>query len=195
MLLKRDVLERIARGEVSLAFRCWRRPTVKAGGSLRTAIGVLAIHRVDEIVPEQLTEADAQRAGHPDLASLAAELHGRPGRLYRIELGYQGSDPRIALRARDELAPGELEQIVARLDRLDRLRPTPWTREVLAWIDAHPATRAAELAAALGLAKEPLKRDVRRLKELGLTESIEPGYRLSPRGRAVLAHLTALPDE
>lgn len=30
------------------------------------------------------------------------------------------------------------------------------------------------------------KRRVRQLKELGLTESLEVGYRLSPRGRAVL---------
>ena len=28
------------------------------------------------------------------------------------------------------------------------------------------------------------KRDVRKLKELGLTESLPVGYRLSPRGRA-----------
>jgi ribosomal protein S19E (S16A) len=33
------------------------------------------------------------------------------------------------------------------------------------------------------------KRRVRQLKELGLTESLEVGYRLSPRGRAVLEHL------
>jgi hypothetical protein len=30
------------------------------------------------------------------------------------------------------------------------------------------------------------KRDVRKLKELGLTESLEVGYRLSPRGAALL---------
>lgn len=192
MLLNREVLERIARGEVSLAFRRWRRPTVKPGGTLRTAIGVLAIHRVDEIAPEQLTDGDARRAGYPDLASLSAELHGRPGRLYRIELGYLGGDLRIALRAHDALEPDELEEIAARLDRFDRLRPAAWTRDVLSWIDAHPARPATELAAALGLEKEPLKRDVRRLKELGLTESLQPGYRLSPRGRAVLAHLLTL---
>jgi hypothetical protein len=33
--------------------------------------------------------------------------------------------------------------------------------------------------------------DVRKLKELGLTESLEVGYRLSPRGRALLARLGA----
>ena len=30
----------------------------------------------------------------------------------------------------------------------------------------------------------PFKADVRKLKELGLTESLRIGYRLSPRGRA-----------
>ena len=33
------------------------------------------------------------------------------------------------------------------------------------------------------------KTDVRKLKELGLTESLEVGYRLSPRGEAVLRAL------
>jgi hypothetical protein len=35
----------------------------------------------------------------------------------------------------------------------------------------------------------PFKLRVRKLKELGLTESLEVGYRLSPRGKAVLQHL------
>jgi hypothetical protein len=33
------------------------------------------------------------------------------------------------------------------------------------------------------------KRNVRKLKELGLTESLDIGYRLSPRGRALLMQL------
>ena len=35
----------------------------------------------------------------------------------------------------------------------------------------------------------PFKLDVRKLKELGLTESLRPGYRLSPRGESVLDRL------
>jgi hypothetical protein len=38
---------------------------------------------------------------------------------------------------------------------------------------------------------QPFKRRVRQLKELGLTESLEIGYRLSPRGRAVLECLVS----
>ena len=46
--------------------------------------------------------------------------------------------------------------------------------------------RAEDLAASIGREKLPFKRDVRKLKELGLTESLEIGYRLSPRGVALL---------
>jgi hypothetical protein len=38
MLIRMALLERIKRGEVGLAFRRWRKPTVKAGGRLRTSL-------------------------------------------------------------------------------------------------------------------------------------------------------------
>ena len=41
----------------------------------------------------------------------------------------------------------------------------------------------------LELDKVKFKNNVRRLKALGLTESLEVGYRLSPRGAALLAAL------
>ena len=37
-----------------------------------------------------------------------------------------------------------------------------------------------------GRERAPFKLDVRKLKELGLTESLNPGYRLSPRGRSLV---------
>ena len=42
------------------------------------------------------------------------------------------------------------------------------------------------LAELLGRERPALKTDVRKLKRLGLTESLEVGYELSPRGRAFL---------
>ncbi|MGH3360901.1 MAG: hypothetical protein ACRDOM_00450, partial [Nocardioides sp.] len=61
-----------------------------------------------------------------------------------------------------------------------------WTRDTLALIDAHPEVRAPDLAARVGRETAEFKRDVRKLKELGLTESLDIGYRLSPRGEAVV---------
>jgi hypothetical protein len=84
----------------------------------------------------------------------------------------------------------EIADIRHRLERLDRAsHHGPWTRDVLRAIGDNEGLRAAELAAAFGREKLPFKLDVRKLKELGLTESLRPGYRLSPRGRVVLAAL------
>ena len=46
--------------------------------------------------------------------------------------------------------------------------------------------RAPDLAARVGRETADFKKDVRKLKELGLTESLAIGYLLSPRGEAVV---------
>ena len=46
------------------------------------------------------------------------------------------------------------------------------------------------LAAQAGAELILFKRRVRQLKELGLTESLDVGYRISPRGRVVLESLS-----
>src|SRR5262245_52237632 len=91
MLLDHEALAGIAAGRISLAFRWWRRPTVKPGGRLHSQAVVLAIGAVDEIDPLALTEADARAAGFADLPALIAALPRREGcRLYRIALGLAG---------------------------------------------------------------------------------------------------------
>ena len=62
----------------------------------------------------------------------------------------------------------------------------PWTREILRLIAERPGVRAPDLAASLGRETLAFKRDVRKLKELGLTRSLPVGYEISPRGRAYL---------
>ena len=187
MLFRQDVLRRIAEGDVTLAFRRWRRPTVKAGGTLRTRVGVLAIDSVEPVDEDQVTDADARRAGAADREALLAGLRAE-GRLYRVEFRLAGPDPRIALRERSDISPEERAEIDARLARLDAAsRHGPWTAAVLELIAEQPATRAPDLAASLGRETAPFKADVRKLKELGLTESLLVGYRLSPRGRAYLS--------
>jgi hypothetical protein len=187
MLLSLETLRGIEAGDVTVAFRRWRRPTVRAGGTLRTRAGLLAIESVEPVEEDSITEADARRAGAKDRADLIKRL--RPeGRLYRIEFRLAGPDPRIALRGRADLDDEDRAAIDARLARFDRAsRHGPWTAKVLELIAERPATRAPELAAELGRETAPFKADVRKLKELGLTESLERGYRLSPRGRAYLS--------
>ena len=86
MLIRSAMLAKIAAGEVTLAFRRWVHPTVRAGGTLTTAIGVLAIDAVDPISTDAITAAEARYAGYATRTALIDELDRRDGDLYRIEL-------------------------------------------------------------------------------------------------------------
>ena len=190
MLFRPKVLQGIESGAVTVAFRRWKRLRVREGTRLRTAVGVLEIESIEAVRLADLTEADALAAGHESRASLLRELRSREGRTYRIRLHLAGPDPRVELRERADLGADELEEVRARLARLDAASGRgPWTRGVLQLIAERPGVRAADLAPLTGRERLPFKRDVRKLKELGLTESLEVGYRLSPRGRAVLERL------
>jgi hypothetical protein len=186
MLIRRADLDAIAAGTVSVVFRRWKRPTVKAGGRLRTAVGELGIDAVDQISERAITTADAKAAGFDSRAALLAELRTREGDLYRIRLHYAGADRRKALRQDARLTKADVIALTERLDRYDdRSRRGPWTRAALGLIAERPGTRAPDLAADLGVETAWFKGNVRKLKEMGLTESLEVGYRLSPRGRAL----------
>jgi hypothetical protein len=182
--IRRPVLEAIAAGTVTLAFRRWDRPRVRVGGTQRTPVGVLEFTAVDLVDESHLTTDDAHAAGFANLADLRRAQRG-DGQLYRVAMRLSGPDPRVALRARQRLSPADRADIDARLARMDRASAHgPWTAAVLALIAENPGVRAPDLAARMGRETLPFKRDVRKLKELGLTESLEIGYRLSPRGRA-----------
>ena len=180
MLFKAPVLKAIAEGRVDLAFRRWRKPTVKAGGTLITPVGVLAIEAVEIVGPETVDDGQAVRAGHPSAAALLAGLAGAAP-LHRIAFRLAGEDPRRAMRA--DASDPALDEVEAKLARLDARRP--WTDDVLALIAGNPGVRAPDLAARLGRETAPFKADVRKLKALGLTESLEVGYRLSHRGEVL----------
>lgn len=185
--------EPIARGEVTVLYRRWRRCQVVAGRTYRTAAGRLEITSLKEVDPDKITRADARRNGEPDADAVRAGLRGDPAHsTYRIGVrAAEGPDPRSALAADDALSQEDVAEIDRRLDRLDGASSHgAWTAETLGLVEAQPATLAAELAASVGRERDPFKLDVRKLKGLGLTESLAVGYRLSRRGRAYLARTT-----
>jgi hypothetical protein len=182
--IRRPVLDAIAAGTVTLAFRRWDRPRLRVGGTQRTAVGVLEFTAVDPVDEADLTLDDARAAGFADLAALREAQRG-DGQLYRVTLRLAGPDPRVALRTKRRMSQADRAGIDARLARMDRSSAHgPWTADALELIAENPGVRAPDLAARMGRETLPFKRDVRKLKELGLTESLEVGYRLSPRGRA-----------
>jgi hypothetical protein len=188
VLIRPVDLARIRDGEIDLAFRRWERPRLLVGTRMRTSVGLVEVTSLEEV--DDVSEEDAARAGAPREQLLRLMEPKAPAPIWRIGLQYAGEDPRVALRNDDELTAEERATLVARLDRFDRASSYgPWTRETLTLIEANPARRAPDLAAELGRETAPFKRDVRKLKELGLTESLEIGYRLSPRGAALLEGL------
>ncbi len=190
MLFRPDTLAGIAEGRIDLAFRRWDVPRVRVGGRQRTAIGVIGFEAVERVRPDEVTDQEARRAGFGSRDELLAVLGRKSGDIHRVRLRLVGPDPRVVLR--ETLPdPSAVEEVVKRLARLDRLSSHgPWTRATLEAIAARPQVRAGDLATGLGRERLPFKLDVRKLKELGLTESLPIGYRISPRGRAVLAALS-----
>lgn len=191
MLFRQHSLEGIRNGTITVAFRRWQRPSVKSGGTLLTSIGQLHISSVSAVTLKEISEKDARRAGHGSLGELLTELRQRTeGRIYRIELGPLRPDPRIALRPDAKLSRDAHQELRERLRRLDsHSADSPWTLRTLEVIRLHPAVRAGDLCGLVGQAMDRFKPNVRKLKSMGLTESLETGYRLSPRGIAFLKEL------
>jgi hypothetical protein len=184
MLIKDEVLAKIISGEITVLFRRWSRPGAKGGGTQMTQAGVVGIDSVSLVGEAEITDADAVAAGYADRQDLIEHLNYRDDPIYRIGVRFVGEDPRIALRESDDLSDNELAEILAKLGNLDKRGA--WTRSYLDVIDSMPATYSGLLANFLGVAKDDFKPRVRKLKALGLTQSLEVGYRLSPRGEKVL---------
>ena len=189
MLLNRDTADGIANGSITLVLRRWDVPRVKAGGTQRTPAGTIRIDAVTEYPgSHRVTAAQARAAGYPDAKSAQKDLDGRPARhTYTIAVSYLAPDERPELASDDQLGDTDVDTISARLQRWDAAAIAPWTRQYLTMIAANEAVRAPDLAVRVGLDTPRFKRRVRQLKGLGLTISLDVGYRISPRGRAFLA--------
>jgi hypothetical protein len=191
MLFPKRLWPGIADGTISLAFRRWERPRARPGARHRTPVGIIEIDSIQVVDPARISDAQARRAGAADADEIRAILARRSGTHYRIGFHFAGADPRIELRRADRLPDAAWAELAAELDRIDRAtKRGPWTIATLRLIGDRPEIAAADLAAAAGRERLPFKADVRRLKELGLTESLRPGYRLSPRGVGLLEFLS-----
>ena len=175
--------EAIRAGEVTLTFRSWQRPHAKVGGVYRLRPnGAVTVLDMATVRLSDVSADEAARAGFPSLAELAAFLR----------LPLNATVTRVAIALTDEgglKRPPELEAdaTLARLRRMDERSAEPWTGRVLALIGAHPGRRAGDLAPALGWETPKFKANVRKLKGIGLTQSLEVGYRLTALGEQVTA--------
>jgi hypothetical protein len=181
-------------GSITLAFRRWRRCQVVAGHHYRTGLGMVLAETVDVVEPADITPKEARDAGFDSVKGLVDDLRGDPALpLYRIRFRpLDTADPRDELAATATLTETETAAIAARLERMDRASMRgPWTMQVLTQIASQPGVSSAVLAPELDWERADFKQHVRRLKALGLTISLDVGYRISPRGEAYLAAAAA----
>ncbi len=188
LLFQKRFHEGLVSGAVTVTFRKWDKPHVRAGGRYRChPIGVLEVDTIERVRVADIDDADARRAGFPTRAELLVYMgEVKPSDLvWRIELHHGGDGDRVEIALEDELSAEDVETIRKKLERMDA--KAPWTKKTLALIGRHPRIAASKLAARVGRETLSFKVDVRKLKKLGLTQSFEVGYEISPRGRAYLA--------
>jgi len=183
-------------GSITVAFRRWRRPQVVAGHDYRTGNGMVRAETVDIITPDDITPALAREAGFEDVATAISYLRGDPDwTLYCIRFRPLDSpDPRAELASTEALSDADAAAIAQKLARMDAAsKRGPWTSAVLEQIANRPAVMSTLLAETLNWDRPDFKLHVRRLKTLGLTISLDVGYRISPRGAAYMASSAYVP--
>ena len=194
LLFKKAFWDGLISGEITLTFRRWQRSHVRVGGRYRChPIGVLEVDAVAIITAVSITPADAKRAGFASREALMAYLAelgplDEATSVHRVELHHGGDGDRVEIALKDDLTKEDVLAIKAKLAKMDAKKR--WTKQTLALIEKNPRVAASKLAAQIGRETLPFKADVVKLKKLGLTQSFEVGYELSPRGRAYLASVT-----
>jgi hypothetical protein len=171
MLFEKRLQEGLLDGTITVALRRWKRPQALPGRQYRSPIGMVAV--TDVSVVDEIDEATARAAGFASVQEALADLQGDgPITVLTMHL-VSDPDPRDVLSRDTHIA--DLEKLK---------RQTARYLPHFELIARHPGRRAPDLAAMLGMETLDFKRQVRRLKELGLTHSLRVGYRLSPRGEA-----------
>jgi hypothetical protein len=180
--------DRVARGDVTVTWRLWKYPHVKAGGVYATGFGFVAIEDVRPVKAREVSDSDAQSAGLGTAADLLELARSHTGAtltpdttLYRVQFRFLGRDD-----PRPQRPLPDIEQVIARLGKLDRGTRGPWSLQTLRLIEENPRVVARKLAAQLDWDTVDFKVHVRKLKALGLTISCEVGYELSEFGQTYL---------
>lgn len=191
MLFNSATSHRIRQGEISVSLRKWRRAQARVGGVyyLRPK-GAVEVTSLEEYVLGEVSSTDLGNAGFPDLAAAASVLSATEDDvIWVVRFDFRPDATRPA-PDRESASEDELVVLAGKLAKKDKTSAEgPWTHATLALIGRQPGTVSTELAAQLGRDRQDFKRDVRKLKALGLTISLEVGYQLSDKGLSLLAWL------
>ncbi len=90
MEFSKELREDVIAGDITVSFRLWRRPKVKAGGRYPVGSAYIEVDSVELIPFSAITAADVRRSGEPDRETLRRRAaHAGPiddgTLLYRVE--------------------------------------------------------------------------------------------------------------
>jgi hypothetical protein len=157
-----DAHAAVADGSITVTYRAWKRPQVKVGGHYRVGAATVEVSAIEVVGRDAVPEDGLAWIGDAET-------------VYRVDFH--------PVTPRPEKPPLPFDEIEARLDRMDqRSSFGPWTRVTLGVIRDNPGVVSTKLAELVGRERFDFKADVRKLKALGLTQSLEVGYRLTPLG-------------
>jgi hypothetical protein len=183
----------LERGEITRTYRSWARPQVKVGGRYHAGRVDLMVDDLRQVPVRDIGDDDARASGFPDREALLTFLRRRrpladADAVWQVDFRAVDRVDEPSIADDTELSDPDLEELGRRLARLDAASPTgPWTSTVLHLVADNPGVVSTDLAEKMGRERAAFKTDVRKLKRLGLTISLDVGYRLSPRGEAFLA--------
>ena len=175
----------IAAGRITTSFRAWRTPQAKLGGQYNIPpYGAIEVTRIRRQTLAKASAAAIKRAGFENRTALGEFLKADVDTpLYQIDFKYLGQSA-VKQAPSGRLAAEELDRVLIKLARMDKTQA--WTQAALELIGAQPETRAADLAPHCNMDTPTFKRNIRKLKALGLTQSLATGYKLTARGQQVL---------
>lgn len=193
MQFTKDAVPGIIDGTITVTFRGWTRAQARVGGRYRTWGQLIEVDDVRFVDAVDITDDEARRAGEASAAAVLDRLGDAATRpIWRVQFRFVGQDDRIERRNDADIDDERRAAIRARLDRLDRSsKAGPWTTRTLRLIATYPGVVSTALARRLDYDRPAFKLNVRKLKELGLTQSLEIGYRLSPLGEAFMGMSSA----
>lgn len=165
-----------------MTIRAWRKPQATPGNDYKLGASErITVSAVDAIAISEIRPRDAKASGFESTDTLVSMLTKESGRrltarskVFRVRFRYAGT-------VKDEPPAFTRDELDARLDRMGE-----WSRTLLALIGANPGVSSAVLAKQMGRERMKLKADVRKLKRLGLTQSLDVGYRLTKQGKSVV---------
>lgn len=188
MQFTKDAVPGIVDGTITLTFRGWTKTQARAGGKHRVWGHLIHVDDVRCVSASEITDAEAVQAGEASASNILDRLGAKASDpIWRVQFRYVGQDDRIGLRNADAMDEERRASIQARLDRMDKSSKSgPWTAKTLRLIASYPGVVSTALARQMDDDRPSFKINVRKLKELGLTESLDIGYRLSPLAMAFL---------